>query len=1068
VPGDGYRSWGVAVGDGSNTMPARICRPWAIAVRMRASAVTVALMVVATIPLASGPSRAQTGSRPIDVARLQAAGVAWIESSPSDIGAPADVFDRDPDTLLRSAAVNPAEVTVSFAGPVTFEGFRVLFSHASGDPAYRWRIDAANRLADLEARTGSFRELVPWTDTPSGVSSEGVVAAPTGVRIVRLTVERLTGDAFVHVNEWEMFGTDAFGLFQNPRGLSVDPDGRVLLAEAGAGRVDVFAPSGALMFRFGAPGSGDGQFRRPWDIDVRGRSRIYVVDRGNDRVQVFDPAGDFLFAFGGPGAAPGSLDDPQGIDVHAGRVYVADAGNHRVQRFLLDGTLDTAWANSGVLGITDAVRRDHTGFDGPSDVAVDPLTGDVVVADRGNQRLEVFAPDGAYRRTVLGVYLANALAFKANGDLLIAGEDPNDGYPAFDGRLRILVRGAALIEDNVTGGVDDFARIEGGVATRPDGGVLVSDVVRGRIVAFPSSFAPAISGLLVDARGSSLTVRWRTALASVGRVSIGSLPFEGETFSETTAGTAHRVTVTGLSPGTLRYLRVSFTDPFDGRTRFTDPEVIDTGVRPGRTPFLRLNAVGVIYTDTDPSDSFAPMSADELRVARSRFRRVASFYWRNSGFRLWLDIAIVEVDRNIVGSVDPHAEMEADLAARGFGSADDFDAAWGTSVLAPGNFGGGGRLFERFVARAAWTTQSDFVAIHEISHSIDSLYQYVGQPAYEFNHGIWAVLNGLGHDITVNGQILRNFRPASYTAVTPPFDDVLSAPDADNDGVPDASPPGVRRALTITEASLGSSTGSADTDGDGMSDFREATALPFHATDPARDDTDGDGRADGVDANPAYRMKDHVRKATPTINGSIASGEGWTALTAGWGFSNDGLVPDSDAFQTRVTTYAAWDGSALYLALKGPPSLTRVTVDGDANGRFLGADNYELEVSNSDASIAVRDNVGIPDLFRQIDNDGQFSEFFDTDPQFTLPYRGRPIFDRPGDGLGFPGRLVTEADLTYQLGGIGETSVWEVAIPWSDLTTFHGKPGSRMAIGIDVDGDRLFETDRDAIIMLVA
>jgi hypothetical protein len=142
-------------------------------------------------------------------------------------------------------------------------------------------------------------------------------------------------------------------------------------------------------------------------------------------------------------------------------------------------------------------------------------------------------------------------------------------------------------------------------------------------------------------------------------------------------------------------------------------------------------------------------------------------------------------------------------------------------------------------------------------------------------------------------------------------------------------------------------------------------------------------------------------------------------------------------------------------------------LDGSADNWFRGPDDYLLSLRNDSDFLSVAVNVGVPDLFRQIDDDGQFSEFFDTDPQFTKPYRGRSIIGHPDDGLGFPRRLVTESDLRYRHGGGGDDSVWEVAIPWSDTTFFRGFAGKEMAIEIDVGGDKLFETDDAARFVLV-
>jgi parallel beta-helix repeat protein len=853
-----------------------------------------------------------------------------------------------------------------------------------------------------------------------------------------------------------------------PRGVAVDAAGRTLVAEAALGRIAVFGADRSGLTTFGAPGTGEGEFRQPWDLSVDPGGAIHVVDRGNGRVQVLDAAGAFVRQIGAPGAAPGQLADPQGVAIDAlGRVYVADTGNHRVQRFLPEGALDPDWGAGGVVGASGEARRDHAGFDGPTDVAVDPATGRVHVADRGNARIEVLDDRGGYLRTHLAVFRANALAFDAAGNLYIAGEDPNEGYRAFDGRLRVLRPGEELIGAHYTGGLDDIGRVEGGVAVRPDGRIVFTDVLNGRLVETDAALSAPVSDLRIDARGTTVIFRWRTARAAAARVRLGPTGDADGVVTDDTVGTDHEVAVTGLDPGARLFYAVSFPDSFDGAERFTPTDVLNTGAPAGRAQFLRLKAVGLIYTDVDGGPGQARMDDARLAAARTRFRRVADFYWRNSGFRLWPDIRVVEVDRDLVGSLDLFAQAESDLAQLGFSAADDLDAVWGASPLMVGNFGGAGAVFGRSVGLAEWSTEDDFVAIHEVNHSIDSIYAFNDLGKYEFNHGIWAVPGGVGRDFAVNAQIVRNMLPVNFTAVRAPFAKVLTAPDADGDAVPDASPAGLTTALSITEATLGSSAAAADTDADGAGDLAEALALPFHGTDPTVPDSDGDGLADGADRNPAYRMDDRIARGTPVIDGVIDGAEGWTVMTNGFGFSNDALVPDSDAHQARVTTYAAWDERFLYLALRGPEGMTEVRLDGNADNMFFGPDNYSLRLGAGVSSKEVRVNVGVPDLFRQIDDDGQFSEFFDTDPKFTLSYAGRPFFDRAGEGAGFPGRLVTEDDLPYRSGGGGDAAVWEVAIPWSSATQLRPGEGRELAIAFDVGGDLLFETDHAARARLV-
>ncbi len=189
--------------------------------------------------------------------------------------------------------------------------------------------------------------------------------------------------------------------------------------------------------------------------------------------------------------------------------------------------------------------------------------------------------------------------------------------------------------------------------------------------------------------------------------------------------------------------------------------------------------------------------------------------------------------------------------------------------MADGNFGGGRVEFGRVVGASQWSTQSDFVAIHEVNHSIDSIFHSSNLNKYEFNHGIWAIKGGVGNDFSINAQILRNMLSANLDALDAPFDDRMIAPDADDDGLPDSSPLGLLNPLSITEAILGGMTDRADSDSDGVLDLFEAIALPDGSTNLNSSDSDGDGVLDSVDPNPAYRMNDQIVRATPNIDGII-------------------------------------------------------------------------------------------------------------------------------------------------------------------------------------------------------
>ncbi len=59
-----------------------------------------------------------------------------------------------------------------------------------------------------------------------------------------------------------------------------------------------------------------------------------MVDEGNNRIQKFDSNGTFISKWGTPGTSEGQFEEPTGIAVDSlGNVYVVDRGNSRIQVF---------------------------------------------------------------------------------------------------------------------------------------------------------------------------------------------------------------------------------------------------------------------------------------------------------------------------------------------------------------------------------------------------------------------------------------------------------------------------------------------------------------------------------------------------------------------------------------------------------------------------------------------------------------------------------------------------------------------------------------------------------------
>ncbi len=135
-------------------------------------------------------------------------------------------------------------------------------------------------------------------------------------------------------------------------------------------------------------------FDAPSGVAVSDGGLVFVADTGRDRIRVFGASGMLVAQWGGEGPLAGEFQSPSavawsraGLDAPS-RVYVADTGNNRVQVFDPDGEFRGQWGSAG---------QGQGQFDSPRGIAVDN-TGRVYVADTGNDRIQVFDSDGNFVR----------------------------------------------------------------------------------------------------------------------------------------------------------------------------------------------------------------------------------------------------------------------------------------------------------------------------------------------------------------------------------------------------------------------------------------------------------------------------------------------------------------------------------------------------------------------------------------------------------------------------------------------------------------------------------------------
>lgn len=122
---------------------------------------------------------------------------AVISTSNYDIGNFESIFDNNPNTLLRSANINPMTITIEFLNPVITQYFNVNQGFDNG-----WfTLEAANSINDLNTKINSYTLIRFENPTLDGI--EVKINQVIKRKIFRLIVKKNANrDNFVHLLDW--------------------------------------------------------------------------------------------------------------------------------------------------------------------------------------------------------------------------------------------------------------------------------------------------------------------------------------------------------------------------------------------------------------------------------------------------------------------------------------------------------------------------------------------------------------------------------------------------------------------------------------------------------------------------------------------------------------------------------------------------------------------------------------------------------------------------------------------------------------------------------------------------
>jgi len=224
-----------------------------------------------------------------------------------------------------------------------------------------WPVLAAAGLAlhgmAAQAADTHYRVVENWARFPPGVTRWG---SATGV-----DVDRHDNVYVLHRNEkMPIMVFDRNGkflrswgqnMFKTTHFLRVDRSGNVWVTDRGDMQAFEFSPQGKLLMTLGRKGVTGGNdskdaFNGMADVAIEANGDILIADGEgpNTRVARFTSRGKFVQWWGGKGTGPGQFNVPHSIALDSsGRIYVADRSNNRIQIFDPAGRFLTQWTNFG-------------------------------------------------------------------------------------------------------------------------------------------------------------------------------------------------------------------------------------------------------------------------------------------------------------------------------------------------------------------------------------------------------------------------------------------------------------------------------------------------------------------------------------------------------------------------------------------------------------------------------------------------------------------------------------------------------------------------------------------------
>lgn len=333
--------------------------------------------------------------QPVDVA-LTAPGTATFSVTATGRAPLAYQWQRNG---IAIAGANSASYSINAGAADTGARFSVVVSNAFGSMTSR---EATVVIGDGPLLAGRFATF----------DTAGNIYVTTSYRSVRKIAPNRQISTLAQLTPY----SDGGGAVA-PEGVATDPAGNVYVADDGPNVILKISPSGAISTLAGSdrggvagcydapgqPGSA-AYFFGPRGLVLDSNSNVFVADSVCSNVRRITPSGavsTFVGAlndgFSGYGSVDGTGTDarfnaPQGVAIDsAGNLYVTDTRNHTIRKVTPQGVVSTLAGLAGSFGTADGAG-DQARFRNPTGIAVD-AAGNLYVTDF-DTRVRRITPSG--------------------------------------------------------------------------------------------------------------------------------------------------------------------------------------------------------------------------------------------------------------------------------------------------------------------------------------------------------------------------------------------------------------------------------------------------------------------------------------------------------------------------------------------------------------------------------------------------------------------------------------------------------------------------------------------------